>query len=113
MLSRLGEWLAALLGTILFAVAWAAVPTFVPIFESFGRDLPLPTRLWLAGRPVYLLLCAASALCIALLLVFPALRVPAGRRRWLRACFAFLAAFVLGTLWALFAPQFMGTLAGG
>lgn len=113
MLARLGEWIAALLSALLFSVAWAVIPTVIPIFESYGGELPIPTRLWLAGRPVYLLFCAVAASGIALLLVFPKLRVPRERRRWLWAYLAFLGAFLVGSVWALVAPQFMGSLAGG
>ncbi|MBI4425100.1 MAG: hypothetical protein HY554_15315 [Elusimicrobia bacterium] len=85
------------------------VPRLRPIFDSFGRDLPTSTQLLLGGRPVFMMLFV-SALAGAVALTIK----PAGTARrkiiWACAGTALLAAY--WTIAALFAPMFMGSLAG-
>ena len=110
---RWAAWLNVVLWGALGGVVTYYRVTLEPIFASFGGDLPLSTRVFLFIGPLYSFVFAA-ALLGGLRLLFtaaPETVDPLQRKRlWLGVGGALLAALL--TLHALFAPMFMGSLAG-
>jgi len=106
---------AAFFSTWVGVVAVFVVPAFVELFQGFGADLPLPTRMVLSGH-YGLLLSPAAALGLWL---FWWIRPPASRPYSLvTKCFIVLAAldvFLLpGVMLALYMPMdLMGSQVGG
>lgn len=102
-------WICAIFWGALGAFGAFYVPRLQPLFDSFGSGLPTSTQLLLRGRPVFMLICAAALAGS----VFLTLKPPEPSRRkmlWVCAGAALLAAY--WTIAALFAPMFMGSLAG-
>jgi hypothetical protein len=62
------ELLAVFILTIITGCLSLVTPTFDEVFVSYGAALPLPTRLVLAARPVYVLLFAGACLASVLLI---------------------------------------------
>lgn len=110
---RWAAWLNVLLWGALGGVITYYRVTLEPIFASFGSELPFSTRVFLFIGPLYSFIFAAALLAGGRLLftAAPEMLDPLQRKRlWLGVGAALLAALL--TLHALFAPMFMGSLAG-
>lgn len=107
------EWTTAVLWFLVGGGISAAVPRLEPVFADFGSELPLVTRLWLWSRPLFMLACAGAAVGAAHLIARSreGARSPRSRRwLWAGVLGALLAAG--WSIYAIFAPMYLGTLVG-